>query len=336
MRLLLSILVLVIMSSCDYSKKEQPHDTKLSFYYWKTSFALDSIERNALTDFNINKLYIRYFDIALHNNLPIPVSPIKIRDSIPNLEIIPVVYIKNEVLLKKDINIRMLANNIVSFINQINNKYEIDISEVQLDCDWSLQSKNSFFELIEDIKKEVKWKISSTIRLHQVKYASKTGIPNVDNGVLMYYNMGSIAGDSLNSIYDRNIARKYIGALKDYPLKLNYALPIYSWLIHIREGKVIRMISRVRYEEVNDKEGFSYKGNNVFIVENDGEYFGQYFKKGDEVKIESITSQQLLEMKNDLLEATGNLPSEIILYDLNSKNLSFYEKEVFKNLINSK
>ncbi len=324
------------MSSCDFSKKEQPHNTKLSFYYWKTSFVLDSIEKDALDEFNIDKLYIRYFDIALQNNLPIPVSPIRIKDSIPKLEITPVIYIKNEVLLKKDINIRTLASNIVSFTNQINSKFDISINELQLDCDWSLTSKDAFFELIEDIKKETNWKISATIRLHQIKYASKTGIPNVDNGVLMYYNMGSIASDSLNSIYDRSIASKYIGALKDYPLELNYALPIYSWLIHIRNGKVIRMISRIRFDDIGDNKVFNYKGNNIFIVENDGEYFGQYFKKGDEVKIESITSNQLLEMKNDLQKVNGSLPSEIILYDLNSKNLNFYEKEIFEKLIDSK
>ncbi|WP_121964048.1 hypothetical protein [Myroides sp. N17-2] len=324
-------LCLLLVVGCGF-KKDNQVDTKLSFYYWRTNFQLDSLERSTLKDLEVERLYIRYFDIGLKVDNTIPIRPIQFKDSVPNLEIIPVVYIKNDVLLNGRVD-RGLAKKIIDYINQINKHNHIVTDEIQLDCDWSLKSKDSFFELIEQIKKESNWEVSSTIRLHQVKYASKTGIPKVNYGVLMYYNMGTIASDTLNSIYDRNIGKKYIGALADYPLELKYALPIYAWAIHTRENKVLRMISRVRTSDVEKIAAFKKMDSIRYVVEEEGVYFGQLFLVGDQIKVETTTSEQLLEMKQDLQKASGKCPSEIILYDLNSRNIPYYEKEVWKEII---
>lgn len=326
---------MMLCFSCNKSVEKQDH-TVLSFYYWRTHFSLDSIERESLKDLNVEKLYIRYFDIALQDDQAIPVSPIMFNEKIPGLEVVPVVYIKNEVMLKEKLNIPELAKHITNFIEQINTKNNIESTELQLDCDWSITSRDRFFDLIAELKKVTSWKISVTIRLHQVKYASKTGIPEVDHGVLMYYNMGKIANDSLNSIYERSIAKKYIGALQDYPLRLDYALPIYSWLIQSRNGQVVKLISRVRVESLKENKAFKHIHNNRYQVVVEGDYFGQYFKVGDEVKVESTSDQQLREMITDLRKASGKCPQEIILYDLNTKNIVFYEKETFKELVTCK
>ncbi|EPH08389.1 hypothetical protein VSP10_00270 [Myroides odoratimimus] len=322
---------LIFLVSC-VSKGDKDLQTKLSFYYWRTNFQLDSLESTTLKELEVDKLYIRYFDIGLQGDSPIPIRPILFKDSIPDVEIVPVVYIKNEVLVNSKVD-RELSKKIVDYINQINKHNHIQISEIQLDCDWSLKSKDSFFELIESIKKASQWKVSSTIRLHQVKYAGKTGIPKVDYGVLMYYNMGTISADSLNSIYDRNIGSKYIGALADYPLELKYAFPIYSWVVHTRANKVVRLISRVRTAEVDKISAFKKIDETRYSVTKEGMYFGQLFLVGDQIKVETTTSAQLLEMKKDLEKASGKCPSEIILYDLNSRNIPYYEKEVWKKIV---
>ncbi|MTG97322.1 hypothetical protein NWE55_04885 [Myroides albus] len=327
----------ILLISCSKQPNKLEGETKLSYYYWKTTFELDSIEKQSIQELNVTKLYMRYFDVAMQNDVAIPISPILFKEKVSEgISIVPVVYIKNEVMLRNNINLQALAQKIVHFIKQVNERNALSITEVQLDCDWSLQSRENFFTLIEEIKRIEQWKVSSTIRLHQIKYAEKTGIPNVDHGVLMYYNMGSIAADSLNSIYDRNIANKYIAYIKGYPLRLNYALPIYSWLIQSRKGKVVRMISRIRLEDVSANDAFKLVNAKQFEVVKTGDYFGQFFRQGDLIKIESITSEQLLEMKKDLLKVSNACPNEIILYDLNSKNINSYEKEVFKELITCK
>jgi hypothetical protein len=310
--------------------------TVLSYYYWRTNFALDSVELNSVKELGVKKIYVRYFDIALKGEQAIPIRPIVYNEQPPLVEVVPVVYIKNEVVLKEHLNVKELAEHIVDFISQINDKNNIDSQEIQLDCDWSLQSRDRFFALIEELKKVTDWKISSTIRLHQVKYAAKTGIPAVDHGTLMYYNMGRISSDTLNSIYDRAIAKKYIGALDEYPLRLDYALPIYAWAIQIRNKQIVRLISRVRVEDVNRVTGIQRVANNRFVVNVEGTYFGQLFEKGDEIKIETTSNAQLKEMINDLYEVTDKRPQEIILYDLNSKNIIVYDKETFKEVANSR
>ena len=323
-------LFLVLLIGCKRTPSET--STKLSFYYWRTQYNLDSIERNTLNELAIDKLYIRYFDVGLKQGQAVPITPIVFKESVDSLNIVSVIYIKNEVMLKKDLNVKELAARIDQFIKQINEKNQIESNEIQIDCDWSLQSKERFFKFIDELTYISQSKISSTIRLHQIKYAHKTGIPKVDHGALMYYNMGGISSDTLNSIYDRTTANKYLGNFEDYPLPLNYALPIYSWAVISRNQKVIKLISRVRVSDVVENSILLQSGPNIFVVQENTELFGQLLLKGDEVKFETTTSKQLLEMKEDLKKAGAKAPQEIILYDLNTRNITAYEKETFKAL----
>lgn len=330
MKYCVCILSLICFFSC--SKKE--NNIQTSFYYWKTQFKIDNSEEEFLKESQINKMYVRYFDIGLKGGNSIPISAITF-DSIPNgMQIIPVVYIKNEVVLKPNLDIKELSANMLKYIGQINKVNNIQINEIQLDCDWNLTSKNQFFALVDQIKKESKLKLSATIRLHQIKYFEKTGIPNVDEGILMYYNMGTIAADSLNSIYDRDIAKKYINTLSHYPLKLNVALPIYSWLVHTRNQKPIKLISRIRKEQLDSIPNFKKIDDNRYLVQESETYFGTFFKKEDIVKIESISAKQIEEMIADLSEVMKEKPSEIIFYDFDRTNIKSYEDEFFKKAVN--
>jgi len=317
----------------DRSSKDHP---QLSFYYWKTTFALDQPERETLKTLEVRKLYIRYFDIGLKNGTAVPITPLVFKEAIPLVEVVPVVYIKNEVVLSTQLDVKKLAHQIINFVQQINEHNNIDSQEIQLDCDWTLQSKERFFALIDQLRKETDMKISATIRLHQVKFASKTGIPNVDRGVLMYYNMGRIASDSLNSIYDRQIAQKYTSGLKDYPLPLDYALPIYSWVVHSRKDQVVRLISRLRVTDLEQQPHLQQLNKTQFVVKKEMEAFGFVFQAGDILKVESISPDQLKEMTTDLYRASGTVPKEIILYDLNSKNINTYDQEIFKEMVRRK
>lgn len=332
-KILFGFLLLLGISCMDTSSKDNP---QLSFYYWKTTFSLDQVERETLKNFEVRKLYIRYFDVGLKNGTAVPITPIVFKDAMPLLEVVPVIYIKNEVVLSEQLDVKKLAHQLIDFVQQINDRNNIDSQEIQLDCDWTLTSKERFFALIEQLHKETEMKISATIRLHQVKFASKTGIPNVDRGVLMYYNMGRIASDSLNSIYDRQIAQKYTGGLKDYPLPLDYALPIYSWVVHSRKDQVVRLISRLRATDLEQQPHLHPLNQTQFVVEKEMEAFGFVFQAGDRLKVESISPEQLKEMTADLYRASGTVPKEIILYDLNSKNINTYDQEIFKEMVRRK
>ena len=328
-------LLLFITLFCFFFSCQQQERPTISFYYWKTIFRLSPKEKNTLTANEVKRLYIRYFDIDLNpvTQQPFPRSPIRFEDKTNALEIVPVVYIKNKVMLDSNLNVLDLAQKTNSFIQQINAKNNINIQEIQIDCDWTLNSKKNYLRFIEVFKKVSNKKLTATIRLHQIKYFEKTKIPNVDRGVLMYYNMGKIAPDSLNSIYDRNIANRYLSSLKNYPLPIDIALPIYSWGIHIRDEKIIGLRNKIDANNLKNNSSFVLTKNNWFTVRNSNFQNGVFYKKNDQLKIETISTSNLLEMANDLEENINQNPKEIIFYDLDEFNLKNYEEGFFEKII---
>jgi hypothetical protein len=324
-------ILLVTITACQQSKKPT-----MAFYYWKTVFKLSALEKETLQENEVKKLYIRYFDIDLDSKTqePFPRSPIHFDENTNGFVVVPVVYIKNSVMLEKNIDVEDLAKKTNSFINQINAKNDISVSEIQIDCDWTLLSRENYLKFLEHFKAISQKSLSATIRLHQIKYYKKTKIPNVDKGVLMYYNMGKIAPDSLNSIYERNIANAYLASLKKYPLPINMALPIYSWAIHIRDGKVIGLKNKIDFNTLKKDTNFVQIKESWYKVKSSNYKNGSFFLKNDLLKLEAISTSKLLEMAEDLEEHTETNPEEIIFYDLDAFNIKKYEKDIFKKVIN--
>lgn len=319
------MLLVTLLAAC--STKTEKINT--AFYFWRTTFSLTETEQQYLKDLDVKKLYIRYFDVALQNNEAIPVAPVVFNQKPAGYNIVPVVYIKNEVFLQNG-SADSLAGKVYNYIQQINKSANVSVNEIQFDCDWSLKSKQNYFQFIEEFKK-LHPNLSATIRLHQIKYPDKTGIPDVDKGVLMYYNMGVINAGEDNSIYSQKIARNYINSLKNYNLPLNIALPVFSWGVHIRNNQVTNLIGGLR---VNDLAGDQFEKirENQFKVVKDIVFKGRYLAKDDEIKIEAISANQLKEMMHDIKKNSKHKPNEIIFYDLNENNLKAYEKEDFKTV----
>ncbi|MCV9930236.1 hypothetical protein OIU83_21435 [Flavobacterium sp. LS1R49] len=314
------------------NKQEKP---VVAFYYWKTVFKLSNKEKEVLKQNNVHKIYIRYFDLDLNpkSGEPFPVSPIHFETKSNDLAIVPVVYIKNKVMLKRGIDIDNLAQKTFDFVELVNKKNGISCKEIQIDCDWTLASKSNYLKFIEVFKRISHKKLSATIRLHQVKYFEKTKIPNVDSGVLMYYNMGTIAPDTLNSIYDRRIAQRYIKSLRKYPLSLNFALPIYSWAVHIRNQKVVGLRSKLNVSELKIDKNFEQISTVFFKVKQSNYKKGIFYEEGDLLKIEAVSSADLKGMAQDLEDNTAQYPKEVIFYDLDEFNLKNYEKNIFKQVL---
>ncbi|TDS11038.1 hypothetical protein [Sphingobacterium paludis] len=319
-------ITLIVFFCCCSHPSDLP---SVSFYYWKTNLQLGTSEENTLRQNHTGRLYVRYFDVGLQNGEPFPISAILFK-TIPKQDIVPVVYIKNEVVLSKNVDMAALAKRIVAYLEQINVHYGIHSKELQLDCDWSLGSKAKFFELVHALKQQRPWRLSCTIRLHQVKYFEKTGVPDVDYGVLMYYNMGQISANQTNSIYDRQTAATYIKSLSKYPLPLNIALPIFSWGVHLRQGKVINLLRKIDETDLRNHPHLQQSGNGIFKIRREGIYFGQLFAAGDEIKLENVAPEDLLEMANDLSRYLREQPDELIFYDLDSTNIDHYDKEIFQ------
>ena len=155
--------------------------------------------------------------------------------------------------------------------------------------------------MLEAFKKEFPYQLSATIRLHQVKYREKTGVPPVDYGVLMYYNMGRITATGANSIYDRSTALRYLGKLRAYPLPLDIALPMFAWGVHSADGQVLNLVGGLTHAQAQAISTLvRIDASDIYKVAEQTYYKGRVWQAGDLIKIEEVSDAQRKEMLADL------------------------------------
>lgn len=311
------IVVLLLLTACEHTRKP------LSFYYWKTTFSLNAFEKKILQEQQVKKLYIRYFDVDDTG----PIAPIQLHDAINQFEVVPVIYIKNKTFEKSD---STLARKIFILASRIH-----QTSEIQFDCDWTLSTRDNYFEFLRQYKRLSNQTVTATIRLHQVKYKQRTGVPPVDRGILMYYNMGEINPGTSNSIYEKNIAGRYNQFIKSYPLELDIALPIFSWGYIVREGKVVRLLNKMNVDHFKNDANFIAAGKNRFRVQHACFKAGYYFQLHDMVKLEHVPEKELLDISKDIKKYAGRTLGEVILYDLDSSNIVQYDKDLFEKILDN-
>lgn len=193
-----------------------------------------------MTNLRIENLYTRFFDVTwnIARQSPQPVALIRFIDSVPpGILTTPVVFITNETLQQASpAQIDSMSINMANLLSALCGSNKIVLSkEVQIDCDWSASTKVKYFQLLRKIKAQpflINKTLSATIRLHQLKFVSQTGIPPVDKGLLMCYNMGNLRRtETTNSILDIAELKKYVTGLADYPLPLGIAFPLFDWYI---------------------------------------------------------------------------------------------------------
>jgi len=228
------------MISCG---KQRPQDESLeqcnSVYYWRTDLRLDSTERAFLKQYNIKKVYCRYFDVVMGDSSigPRPNATISFSDSLPDgIEIIPTIYITEDCMHKPH---KDLAEKVVQRIRQMNETNNINnVHEIQIDCDYTSKSRATYYQFLETIKSQlstIHYQLSTTIRLHQLSMPA----PPVDYGALMVYNTGDPRKwQERNPILDYRDVYPYLKHLDQYALPLAVAYPVYQWIRYIDNVRV--------------------------------------------------------------------------------------------------
>ncbi|WP_228255598.1 hypothetical protein [Aliarcobacter butzleri] len=252
-------------------------------------------------------MYIKVLDIAFSTKL----EPIKTNLKTIPKDFVPVIYITNETM--KNVDYSLINNEILLILKDLN------FDEVQIDCDWSDSSQSNYFNLLSDLKTKLNKTISATIRLHQIKYYMRTGVPPIDYGVLMYYNMSNIGDfDTKNSILDNEIAKKYHYNFDTYPLKLKLALPLYSQAIQFRQNKALSIFEGVEKKDFDSN--FQEISQNKFKVLNSFYFKGRYVYKNDIFRFEDVNEKELKIALDDFKNLTKNRFNEIIFYTYKYKN----------------
>ena len=201
----------------------------MSFYYWRKVYAPDSTEVKALKENEVHTLYVHYFDVDWPDTVDGPIlgSPVRFESVPTGYNIIPVVFFSNKVFEKTDSgSLTDLINKVLNLVALTNHAAQSDPEEIQFDCDWTEKGKDNYFRFLRQYQTASGAVLSSTIRLHQIKFADRTGIPPVDHGVLIFYNMDSAEAATGNPIYERSTAHRFTPSLRTYPLTLDLALPI--------------------------------------------------------------------------------------------------------------
>ncbi len=291
------------------------------FYFWKTSLKLDQFEKSALENSSAPYLYTRFFDVDRINGVFQPIGVLRVASDYQSTkEIIPVIFISNRSFIKitKD-ELQFLAEKIAVLVQQKTLEFGFSKShEIQIDCDWTLSTKDDYFEFLRILKKTSGKEITSTLRLHQVKDVAEMGVPPVGKVYLMCYSTSSpLENSSKNSILDIKTLKNYLRNVDRYPIKkIEVALPIYSWGIvtnHIGKHKLINGMS----SEDLTLPGLKKISPSKAIVEKDGFYFGVFMNKGFQIKIEEITDDQLDQVVHFLESKINNF--NIVYFQLSTK-----------------
>lgn len=295
--LILFLVSLLYFTGC---QEEQPRSLiappSVGFYHWQQQLSPDSLPLQLLTK---PELFVRCFDVVWEGNQPTAVAHLEI-DSTASLafEIVPVVFITNEVMHRLlPEGRKALAQNIIDLLGDIlndpHNNQTISYQELQIDCDWTANSKASYFQFLQELKQLLPEQISLsvTVRLHQFLDRKTQGIPPVDRGSLMAYNVGKLSDwNTTNSIIDSNITAIYLQPEKPqkaYPLPLDIALPAYAWGTIYRNGKLVYLIDELQAGSLSDSTRFQPLQQHRYFVSQTTYLEGYLLYPGDQIRLES-------------------------------------------------
>lgn len=327
---------LILLVSC-----KQKREVYTSFYFWKTVYQTDTLQQHYVNHFKNDKLFVRIMDVDRDEHGVItPIAPINFKDKLPNNKaLVPVVFIVNDILKTiKDNEISELAANIMKFVNgKVKQSGKLNYHELQIDCDWTASTRLQYFKLLEEIQKlNSGRKLSTTLRLHQLKNQEKSGIPPVDHVLLMCYNMGNLRKyGTQNSILEVAELKKYLDKnLKYYPMKIDIGLPLFSWAVVFRNKAYAGISKRMNIQVLSDKGKFEFLSNGLYRSKINLPTFG--LNKNDEIRYEQSKLEELKECASYIEKYLPQASVNLVLYHLDKeiiKNFSIHELEEITHIL---
>ena len=336
----------LIFSFAFFSCKHKSNDIERGFYYWKSNESiLDTKEINCVKTLGVKKMYVKFFEVEFDKVFGVrPTSKAQVNfryaDNAKVLEyaeIIPVVFIKNEVLINTTLEeIDSLAANILFLLNKRYKDqmlYNKGFEELQVDCDWTASTKDKYFLLLKSIKKNSGKLISCTLRMYPYKYPNLMGVPPVDKATLMCYNLNNpLDNENKNSILDVAELKKYLTTKQSYPLHLDLVLPVHSWMLCFQNNQFTGILSNQ-----NAVNQIAQPIKPLWYSVTKDTVIGDIFLRvGDKIKYEDVSEKQLKEVAG-LLKSKFNFTdtTTISFFHLDKTSLNKYSNETLDHLYNS-
>ena len=342
-RIIFLFSTLILGQNC----QTKPREVSMAFYHWKTT-----VDTSDFKNIKNEKIYVRLFDVDWDEEakMPKPLAELQDIEQFKNSKkITPVVFITNKTFSQ------IAENQIDALVLRIFDKIKknmsascaikpcmtegVDFDEIQFDCDWTATTCKRYFYFLKKAKiLFLDKKISATIRLHQVKFMDKTGVPPVDRGMLMAYNMGDLDDvKTNNSILNIETLKSYLKNFDRYPLALDVALPIFSWGIVFRDGEAIKIISHLSKRDMLNTPQyealFQQNGDNHFVLLKNQYFKGLYLYENDDIRIEEVPLSNLKSAAHFLSQNIKNQQLTVAFYHLDSAALQQYRYEDLENIV---
>lgn len=195
---------------------------------------------------------------------------------------------------------------------------------IQLDCDWTPATQKAYFAFLEAMKRRnPDWHIHCTVRMHQYRDPAGTGIPPVDRGLLMCYNLAPVDDYATrNAIFDETLFRGYLKA-EAYPLPLDVALPLFSWGALFHEGQFKGLAQEASLAAAKADPNLTALQDGRFRFLQDTVYQGVFIREGDEIRIDEPDPTALSRAAELLGEKMSG--ANLLFFDWNPEKIRTYD-----------
>jgi hypothetical protein len=317
--------LILLLEFCGCRQNPQlPTGLETSYYYWQPYLNLTSQDGQFFQKQKTRRLYIRFFDLDWDAKTQNLYSRAELHsgalDGLP-IEIVPVVFITPKALahLQGPGQASQFILKRCKILSRSLGRYPF--SEIQLDCDWTPISREPYFNLLTQFKQELqrlyfKPLLSATIRLHQVKYRTITGIPPVDRGILMVYHTSAAQElTTKNTLLDEDDALSYLIYLKSYPLPLDVALPLFHWGVQFNSVRQLLKIFHIQPDDPVIGQSFNHLSGTLYQAKADVYLCGIRFMKNDYLKVEESDPEVALRLESWILQQHPNVAQRVIWFD---------------------
>lgn len=311
-----ALVTAICLTGCGTTATDQDTPPVRGIYHWKTTYNPTPWELQFLKEHNIQRLYIRLFDVAPNpeysTDYPIiPIATTYFLQPLPDsMEIVPCIYITNDAL-KQDNQTDLLAARIHDRIFAMSDCNGFSFREVQLDCDWTTSTRDRYYALCKNLRQRLAHKkitLSSTMRLYQLTDTALSNLP-VDRTTLMCYNLGGLQDyHHKNSILEYSIAKQFLKLAKSLPQNMDVAYPTFGWgVAFTRHNGEYIYSGLLHYPDINDT---------TF----------------DHIREEHGEISQITQLK-DHLASIYHDPHTTIIYHLDSASLSYYTHDEIEQIL---
>lgn len=332
-RSLIGLFSLLVILSCQEQKQEQIR----AVYFWRSADkVLSKAEKEFLVAQDVKRIYVKAFEVDFDKNKvvsPISKNRLAVGQLGQNVEIVPTIFIRHEVFKNRNNDaIDSLANQVFRYLCNMDFGFENLGStsknatrEIQLDCDWTSTTKDAFFQFVRTFRTISGAKLSCTLRLYPYKYPQNMGVPPVDRVMLMCYNLlEPLNSPQKNTILDIDELKSYINKQNTYPLPIDLALPLYSWIQIYQYGK----FSGLSYDLDILQTQAVRKINDLWYEVLEDTYLGeQFIRAGDRLKVEIIDKQTVESAIAVLLKHFDWKHSTISFFHLDEYQLKSFEAD---------